>query len=98
MIQAIKIDPTNSHAYYNFGVLYYLEEGSVEKAKKFINKSLYTNLEKRDTIVNSKDYDKFKKSLDRLNEGKNPNLGRGWWQWWFGSSRNNERRNPKQIY
>ena len=39
-----------------------MEEGSAEKAKKFIKKSLYTNIENNDNVEN-KDYDKFKKSL-----------------------------------
>ena len=38
LVQAINIDPNNPHSYYNLGVLYYTEEGSIEKAKKFIKK------------------------------------------------------------
>jgi hypothetical protein len=37
-----------------------MEEGSAEKAKKFIKKSLYTNIENKDNNVENKDYDKFK--------------------------------------
>lgn len=96
LITAIKIDPTNSHSYYNLGVLYYMEEGSIEKAKKFIKKSLYTNIENIDNVENHKDYDKFKKSLDLLSEEKNANLGSGWWQWWFGASKNKVRKNSKE--
>jgi tetratricopeptide (TPR) repeat protein len=95
LIKAIKIDPTNSHSYYNLGVLYYME-GSIEKAKKFINKSLYRNIENIDNVENNKDYDKFKETLDRLSEGKNQNLGSGWWQWWFGASKNKDRKNAKE--
>ncbi len=96
LINAIKMDPTNSHSYYNLGVLYNMEKGSVEKAKKFINKSLYVNIENVHDVENNKEYDKFKESLDRLSEGKNQNLGRGWWQWWFGASKNIDEKNAKQ--
>ena len=97
LITAIKIDPTNSHSYYNLGVLSYMEEGAIEKAKKFIKKSLYTNIENIDNVENNKDYDKFKKSLDLLSEEKNPNLGSGWLQWWFGASKNKVRKNSKEM-
>jgi hypothetical protein len=52
-----------------------MEKGSAEKAKKFIKKSLYTNIENNDNVEN-KDYDKFKKSLDLLSEG-NQYQGKG---------------------
>ena len=90
------MDPTNSHSYYNLGVLYNMEKGSVEKAKKLINKSLYVNIENVHDVENNKEYDKFKESLDRLSEGKNQNLGRGWWQWWFGTSKNMDKKNAEQ--
>jgi len=96
LVKAIKSDPTNSHSYYNLGVLYYMEERSVEKAKTFINKSLYTNIENNE-IIESKDYDKFKESLDRLSEAKDPKLGTGWWQWWFGQSKIKDRGEKKNI-
>src|SRR5206468_3275837 len=48
-------------------------------------------------IVESNDYDKFKESLDRLSEVKNPNLGRGWWQWWFGESKNKDGVKRKSV-
>jgi hypothetical protein len=44
-----------------------VEEGSAEKAKKFIKKSLYTNIENNDNV--EIDNDKFKKSLDLLSAG-----------------------------
>jgi hypothetical protein len=71
-----------------------VEEGSIDKAKKFINKSLYRNIENTDE---NKDYIKFKKSLDRLSEGKNSNLGSGWWQWWFGASKSKDRIERQSI-